>query len=565
LRIATTIAVLGIATAAAAEPAPDLRVRGLPLPLPEHLHMRVVLKEPGDAAPATRKTPAPAATSEDVELLDLDASLRQQVRESDSLGQRRRLDEKVVLNVSLGVGLDGGQPETDATLLSGAPLDESNDYTRLRSYSFGDLILGTNGLGTRSLRTYFSTSYRFDTPLDRNAGPVPTVYDGELSDYVVHAAWIDLEDVFSNRVLKPLYVRVGRQFKYGVAVTQFSGITLGYKTRAFRAAGFVGTRASPYGFAEPGIGEDRESEGLTGLEATFDFYDLNRFPLVLSASQLSYDDRNHIDASAALRWSRNVLVRGKARLINGEHARQTLKVRTRISEVTTIAAEIDNRTANDWAYDLLLVTEPDQPGDPRSYLNFGIPRPRVRAGARGGTVLLRNIDLLLSTAAAIEYADSSEQAPSAFHSSYLEAGAAVEVRLRRNLRLGASSSGRLYRRPRRQRATSPDMPDPLPLDTGATGERTFGEGGLSARYSLGARKFSASAELYGRALLPRSEYIREEEEQRDTRTGGRFSIDGWASEKIRLGLVYDLSFGALRYAPELEGIKSLRLTAEGTF
>ena len=107
-------------------------------------------------------------------------------------------------------------------------------------------------------------------------------------------------------------------------------------------------------------------------------------------------------------------------------------------------------------------------------------------------------------------------------------------------------------------------PDALPPTTEFTGERGFIEGGTFARYSLGQRTFNASAELYGRALRSRSEYIAAGDEPWDFRSGGRFALDGWASSRVRMAVVYDLSLSDLRFAPELRGVKSLRVLVEGT-
>lgn len=573
MRIAALALALAVSapSIAAADNAPaDLRVKAPPLPRPEHLGMRVALRQ-AQPAPGADKGAAPAPPAKttdrevsDVEILDLEASLRERVRQSDKLGQRRSLDERVVVQASLGVGIDGGQPNQDATLLSGAPLDLEEGYADLRSYSFGDLVLGTNGLFSRSLRSYFSTTYRFDRDTNRFSTAVPTVFDGDLGNFVVHSLWIDIEDVFDNKLLKPLYLRVGRQFKYGLAMVHFEGVSFGYKTRVIRAAGYLGGRTDPYGFENAGL-----SAGLiAGLDGTVDLYEWRKIPLVLSSNWLAHEDRRHLDVAAAFRWRRNILVRGKLRWLNRKSARQTVQMRARVSKTTTVTAVIDNQTSNDWVYDILLVKPEDIEEfgvlNDRRYLFLGLPRPRLRASARAGTVLLRNIDVLATVAAALEHGRDEDFERSSFRSTYLEGGAAVELRLRRNIRIGTSGLGRIYNRPREGREEMPLVADPLPETTEFTGERAFLEGGGFVRYSLGARTFNAGAELYGRAMRTRSEYIIADDEVWDFRTGGRFSIDGWTSSRVRLAAVYDLSFSELRYAPELRGIKTLRIMIEGT-
>ena len=558
MRRAALAVIIALAAPAGAEPRPaNLRLRAPPLPLPDKLEMRVAQRP---APPPPEKPADPPAEDQvsDVEVLALETELRDRIRDSDRLGQRRTLDERVVLQVSLGVGLDGGQPSGDP-LLSGAPLDQDAGYADLRSYGFGDLILGTNGLGTRSLRSYFAASYRFDNPTDRASSPVPTVYDGDLENRVLHSGWIDLEQVFDQPLLRPLYLRVGRQFKYSPAMINFDGLSFGYKTEVIRAAGFFGRRASPYGFD----GEDAEAQ-ITGFEANADLWEWRRWPVVLSGGALFFDEHRHLDVAAAIRWRRNMLVRAKVRNLDGDFARGTVRLRGRTSSVTTFSVILDNQTENDWLYDLLALAPATEIGEARSYLNLGPPRPRVRLSGRAGTVLLRNVDVLGTAAVALEHGDEEEFERSAFRSTYAEGGAAVEIRLRRSVRIGTSGLARIYRRPIAETGNNLGVADPLPQTTESTGERGFVEGGGFARYSLGARNFSAAAELYGRALLPRSEYVRAPDEEWDLRSGGRFSIEGWATRQIRVALVYDLTFADLRYAPELRGIKQLRLTVEGT-
>lgn len=550
-----------LAAPAAAEPRPvDLRLEAPPLPRPDKLAMRVAQSQPQPPPETEPKPAAEGASGEvsDVEVLALETQLRERLRESDRLGQRRSLDERVVLQVSLGVGLDGGQPSGDP-LLSGAELDLETNYADLRSYGFGDLVLGTNGLGTRSLRSYFAASYRFDNPVERRSTAVPTIYDGDLDNRVVHSGWIDLEKVFDHWLLEPLYLRVGRQFKYSPAMINFDGVSFGYKTDVIRASGYFGSRTSPYGFSE-----EAANGPILGLEANADLWEWRQWPAVLSASALFFDQRRHVDVAAALRWRRNILVRAKLRNIDGNWARGTVRLRGRTSSVTTFSAMLDNQTENDWVYDLLAIAPATEIGEARSYLNLGLPRPRLRLRARAGTVFLRNIDVLASAAVAIEHGDPEAFEASSFRSTYAEGGAAVEVRLRRNLRVGTSGLARIYERPRDETGNMIAEADPLPETTKFTGERSFFEAGAFARYSLGARTFSAAAELYGRALQPRSEYIAAADETWDLRSGGRFSVDGWATRQVRVAVVYDLSFAALRYAPELRGVKRLRLTVEGT-
>jgi hypothetical protein len=106
---------------------------------------------------------------------------------------------------------------------------------------------------------------------------------------------------------------------------------------------------------------------------------------------------------------------------------------------------------------------------------------------------------------------------------------------------------------------------PLP-ETSALGEDRFVEVGGTVRMTLGARRFSALLEVYGRStkfLRPYEDPVLPIEEF-DRRGGGRLSVDAWVGSRIRLAASYDAS-SALDNAPEITGYKSLRLTLTGVY
>jgi hypothetical protein len=189
--------------------------------------------------------------------------------------------------------------------------------------------------------------------------------------------------------------------------------------------------------------------------------------------------------------------------------------------------------------------------------------PRSLLSVRYGTVLLRNLDLLVRASAALDRR-SPKAAPNSFSSSYAEIGGATEVRVRRSVRVGAALSARRYfLNNESSPSLIPGQPDDLPSTLGSTGVNSFWEGGLNFNYSPGARQFSANAEVYGRRYAFRSEYL--SENSTDLRSGGRFSLEGWVRDRVRLKAEYDLSFGPLVMAPELRTLKTFRVLVEGSF
>ncbi len=540
----------------APRPGLDLAVRRMPVLVPRSLAMRrrVAAAQPASRAAAARTTTGAGRTTSSVR----DAASR----ELAVPGQR--LDQKIVFRFNFGFGIDGGQPSTQE-LLSGTMLDEVNDYDRLRSYAFGDLVLGTRGLVFPSLGTYFASEFRIDQDIGKPTQAVPSVhYEDDIENALVRSAYAEAQGFFSRAWLRPLYFRAGRQFKYGVTVAHFDGLTLGYDTRPVTASIWFGSRVSLYGLGQDPTGPQDE---YFGASARVDLSQMSRVPLVLTADTLQFSGFGHREYGIAYRWKPDILIRGSARQLDSQFARQTLSVWARLSEVTTLTAEVDNRSSEDWIYDLIVFRAPQRASDPRNYLNLGPPLPRLQLDVRAGTVVLRNLDVLLRGAAAIEHAGEEENAP--FSPSYVEAGAALEVRLRRNVRLGSSFTARRYQRDPVEPLEDVDgVPDPLPELGNQVGETSFYEGGLGVDYSVGARRFSASGELYGRMYNERVGPYQPQPaivDDLDLRTGGRFSVEGWAANRLRIKAEYDVSISDIDMAPELRGIKSLRVLAEGSF
>jgi hypothetical protein len=394
-------------------------------------------------------------------------------------------------------------------------------------------------------------------------GAVPSVYYGDRdpAKIIWRTGYAEADGVFAQRWLHPLYLRAGRQFKYGVAVAHFDGVALGYDTRPLSLAIWGGARVSLYGLDEALA---RPAPTIRGGDARLDLFELRRIPIVLSAGFLDFEQVQHREYGIAFRWNPDVLIRASARRLGEHFARESLAIWARLSEVTTVNVQLDNRTEYDWMYDLMALRPVDRPSDPRSYLDLGAPLPRVQLDARAGTVLLHNLDILFRAAAAAEHADGDVASP--FSPSYLEAAAALDVRLRRNLKVGSSVTARRYRRddlmPVQDVAASPD---PLPDPANQIGELSFYEGGLGVDYSAGARRFNASGELYARAYDRQTPYEQVLVDGFDVHSGGRFAVEGWAQSRLRIRAEYDVSLGPLETAPELRGVKMLRVLTEGTF
>lgn len=506
-----------------------------------------------------------------IESGSLDRLVRRRL-EADVLAPPAPLSEKLIFRFNLGMGLDGGLPSGDPRLsghcsdqTENSCLNEAGDYQRLRIYSFGDGVIGTRGLGMSGLNSYFAAHYRFNQEFSQSAAAIPSIYDQDLQRTLVRSAYAELEDVFENPWLRPLYARAGRSFQYGLSVMHFDGLTVGYDTRSIKVSAYAGQRTPLY---EPRLVDNITGGGtVSGWKFRVDLFELKRWPLVVFASQLRFEEKNHFRTGFALRWNRDMLLSSSLRALDGSMARSHFRLRARISDVTTVNVQLTNRSKNDWSYGLLQLRSPGNMAEsdasaPRPYLDLGPVYPRSLLSVRYGTVLLRNLDLLLRASAALDRRHEGV-APNSFSSSYAELGGATEVRVRRSLRVGAALSARQYFLGNERTSLVPGRPDDLPATLGATGVNSFWEGGLNFNYSPGARQFSASSEVYGRRYAFRSEYLAEN--STDFRSGGRFSLEGWVQDRVRLKAEYDLSFGALVMAPELRTLKTFRVLVEGSF
>ena len=196
------------------------------------------------------------------------------------------------------------------------------------------------------------------------------------------------------------------------------------------------------------------------------------------------------------------------------------------------------------------------------------------ASARAGTLIRENIDLLARVAVASDFLTDDTAQLTSYNARYVELGGAVEVRLRRQLALTLSVLSRQtdrtlvageLRTVDNLGVIDAPIPDPV-LNT--LGEDGFTEAGATLKMTLGARKFSALVEVYGRnttySVLYADPMTPSAIPADDQRGGGRFQFDAWVSRRIRLFVSYDVS-SQLSTAPEISGYKSLRLTITGIY
>jgi hypothetical protein len=235
---------------------------------------------------------------------------------------------------------------------------------------------------------------------------------------------------------------------------------------------------------------------------------------------------------------------------------------------------VSHSSADDWLWDPTVLD--NDPVAARRYLDLGPVLPQWLISAKAGTLIAENVDVFARGAASI-VDDSNTQ--TAYTPSYIEGGAAVELRLRRRISLGASILTRendIDDPAQAEIIDHPNVADPIPESASSQlGERGFTEIGTTARMTLGARKFSLLVEVYGRRTRYALDYCAMATAvcpaDNDTgiqtvsfRGGGRAQIDAWIGQRLRLFASYEIS-SALDFEPEITGYKSLRLMMEGRY
>jgi hypothetical protein len=488
--------------------------------------------------------------------------------------------EPVSFSLTVGYQVDGARPSGKPSLDGTVP--GARDYSALRSYGFGELFFSTRGVALDSLSSYFAlrfdaaqdTTYHPSAPANelRVAPPITTWF--ERSTFETRTGWGEVKDFLPRGLgMKKLRFRAGNQYIYGPWVLHLDGGLLAYD-------GDVVTASAYFGGRHPDYTNDLTNEryAVAGGSARVDLRQLVSLPVVIAAETLSLtsfvaDQPGSAHRQLEVDWQprRDLTVLGQLRTLDDKLANERLQFRARYHQVTNLVFDVMRRFDTDWRWDPTLIVA-DDPTTARRYLDLGPVLPQVIASLRGGTLIAENVDLAVRVTAAADLTkDRDAQHKSSFSASYLELGGALEVQLRRQVAVGLSG---LTRETKRQDLIGGPiidvhlMPQPLPVSA-ATGETGFTELGTRVRMSLGARRFSAMLEVYGRKTNYAATYVDPTDPigpvaTSDTRGGGRITVDAWIGKRLRLFASYDVS-SAVELTPEVTAYKSLRLTMTGVY
>ena len=557
---------LGIIAALAATAAAEPTLRLEHAPAPRHLRMRTSQVAPSPTVPRLPPPRPPAAPPP--------------VEPDELAGLRDVRDNRVSVTVNLGYAVEAAPPTGLATLGGRAPTPQV-DYARIRSYGFGEAFLSERGFGIQSVSGYLSMRFEAlqrltanDTPL---APPIANWFD--TSGKEVRTGWVEAKDFLPESWgLGKLRIRAGNQYVYGAWPMHVDApAMIAWDGPIFTGTAFAGVRHPDY--TRDLAGADLpEQPNVSGATARVDLRGLHApLPITVALETLYVGPTNAHDGThiadgatqnqAELDWrpQRDFALIGQARWHDGKLANEHLTFRGRYKQVSNLVAELTVRQETDWQWDPAVVLPEGDAMTPRRYLDLGPVLPQAIAAVRAGTLIAENIDLYGRGAVAADLTRAPAER-NGNNASYYELGGAIEIRLRRTLSVSASATTRqVTREPSMpvvdERLVAQDLPTSAQM-----GELGFTELGTGVRMSLGARRFSAEVEIYGRRtryadlykdpLLPIP--------TSDIRGGGRFTLDAWIGKQVRLFASYDLS-SALDFAPEITGYKSLKLAISGVY
>ena len=513
--------------------------------------------------------------------------------EADSvLGQVRDLREPISVRVNLGYVVDG-------TALTGQPnyanhVPQDHEQALVRAYALGEGYFSSRGVLFPSLSTYFATRFQITRPtvkfdpetMTEATVPPPIASWFERNAFEPREFWAEVQDFLPDKRFAPLRLRAGDIYIYGPWVMHMYGGTAAWEGKLVRGTLYAGSRVPDYTLTDPN--NEKNRAGIFGGSVRADLTELkNPIPFALSTELMRFTGigtaatpTTHALVQADWRPRKDIALIGRVRAIESELANESLQLRARYGEVTNFVFDFVHRRANDWKWDPSVGA--DDPLAAKRWLDLGPSVPRLYFSGRAGTLIRENVDLLVRGAYAHPF---HEVESSTWTPSYYELGGALEVRLRRTVGVGLNAKRRQTQREGTEATQIPDIPnenDPLyPQSSPALGELAFTELGTTLRLSLGARRFSALIEIYGRKTRYALGYCAALNGDGsidpdcmstvdtgiyniDYRGGGRLTIDAWIGNRLRLFASYDVS-SRLDIAREISGFKSVRLMMEGVY
>ncbi len=563
--IAFAVMALGASSAQAkniANSGVDLKVKELPQRELSSLQMRTgqVRTAAAEEAPAASVSKSKSASPKANSALNYKAIPT----------QYRDIKERVIFKTNIGYGLDSTRLSGNVGQGGFAPGEvvdnQGNAFDENRNYLLGDAIVGTRGVGMRSLNSFFLSRFSFDD----GGGAFSAsshVYDaGESQNLLIRAAYAEVDGLGSGDggVLDAIYIRAGRQYKYGSSryMANFDGLTMAYNHRKAEVSAFVGQRVSSFFDDDPGL--------MLGAGIKLRGDEIINYPVDFNVDFLSYDDgieenpaRLYIEANSRARVTDNTRLYFRGRFIDdgtdGDNAagigRLGGQVRQHFGEDLIVIVDVEKNFAREVAFDFIgtspidVINVGDQIG-----LAIGEPQNSTLIGTRANYQINSTLEAFGFYRNRLV---KNQEVADAFTRPFQEVGLAMAALFDSRL----TATGQYKFRVHELEAAS-NLAGSGFDDTGGSGTKKMHELSGEARYNFGKKKAHAAVGAFVRIFDIETPYAFLDN---DGRGGGRVDVGYWPTDIFRVRAIGELTQPSQVIEADLDVLLSLRLFMEATF
>ena len=542
----------------------DLRVRDLPAPTVGSLHMRsasMSAQVSGYAALAI----STGASSTDPQAAS--ASTERADRDRSSFG--RALQENVVFRVNVGYALQSSQVAAERGLSGFSPGDvetlDGQAFAGQRQYGLGDLVLGTDGWLVPSMSTYFASRLQYSIDGASSFTALPNALDSfdDGRAILVRAAYAEIDGIGKGGPLAHLYVRAGRQFRYGSTrfIANFDGLTAAYDAPAFEVSGFVGQQVLLYVPGHRGLigggGFKLRGGELFDIPA-----DLATDYLFVSGDVSSaHSARHYVESNlraslgtGELNVQSRLADNGALTDLGMGLARIGAGYRHPLGKRLLLSGDVTHYTAREVAYDFVTPTRVDIINVAET-LGLGLEPPgdATRLGLRVDTIIARWLELYGFATASFAHGDTH----AGYNTSFQEVGGALYARLPGDVEVTGQYKLRNHLLDEMANALGTRFDE-----LAGTGVSLMHELSGDVRYRVRAIRSSLSVGGYGRVYRLSTPYV---EIAGDTRRGVRFQADARLADSLRVNLTGEIAETSPVLDIDLGTLTSVRAFLEAAF
>jgi hypothetical protein len=432
-------------------------------------------------------------------------------------------------------------------------------------YLSSDHVLGTEGLGWQHLRLYYNgfLLHRFEDNGGAPSAAFPTAYltGRQQTAYDVRAGYGEINGFKDQGFWSKVYLRAGRQWRYGAGVATFDGVTLGYQSDVAEVSVWGGRRSPRFlDNADPGL--------VYGVTGKLHLEPLTKVPIDLGLDYLMYAapeagsyGLHHlllVDGVWRIKTGGRLLVSVSSYDFSGLRAHVSLT--HPVTRNAQVKVYYDVKLGRDLTYDYISGF-----GFPTSRF-FVMPdvNPRSLIGLRWDHMVGKAFEYaLFANFNVVHGSDTVDNAhgltgPTAFDATYEELGAIARVNVGDIFQPEGEYRVRLVQRAQESGLFS---------DSSQSGEHQFQELRLDLRFRA-ARGFSM---LFG-AIYRLYDYVTRYAPlgasttvANDSTVAGTASFDLWIKRLFQIRLRYEVGQDSTVFAPELGVVQSLFATVGGRF